>query len=108
MTRTLMGIVLFTLFAYGLIEARALFVGPTLILDSPARGASYQDGIVTVTGRAGRAASLVVNGASVLPDQEGHFTSTLAFPRGGSILTVGATDRFGRHVTLTRTIYVTD
>ena len=106
MTRILIGTVLFALMAYGAIETRPLIMGPSLTIDSPANGASYPDGMVTVAGRAGRATTLTLNGAPVSPDQEGRFSTTLAFPAGGSILTVGATDRFGRRVSTTRTIYV--
>lgn len=108
MTRTLLGVVLFALVAYGALEARALVVGPTLTLDSPINGASYKDGIVTVEGRARRATTLTLNGTPILSDQEGRFTTTLAFPAGGSILTLRATDRFGRRTSLTRTIYVNE
>ena len=45
------------------------------------------------------------NGAPILRDQDGVFSSTLTFPRGGSILTFVVTDRFGRTVTANRPIY---
>lgn len=108
MTRTLLGVVLFALFAYGAVEARPLLVGPTLTLESPTEGASYKDGVVVIEGRATRATTLTLNGAPVSSDQEGRFSTALAFPAGGSILTLRATDRFGRRASLTRTIYVNE
>ena len=57
-------------------------------------------------GKVARAASLTLNGAPLLYDQNGVFSSTLTFPRGGSILTFVVIDRFGRTVTAARSIYV--
>lgn len=106
MTRLLIAAVLITLLAYGLLEARPLIVGPTLTLSSPTEGATYPDGIVPISGRAARAAVLTLDGSPILPDQEGHFETTLAFPHGSSILTFTATDRFGRRISISRSIYV--
>lgn len=106
MTRYLIGAVLFVLAGYGLIKAWPLLAGPTLSIISPTNNAPFPSGIVSVRGRAGRAATVVLNGAPLLHDQSGDFSSTLTFPRGGSILTFTAADRFGRTVTETRSIFV--
>lgn len=106
MTRYLIALVLFVLIGYGLIEAWPLLVGPSLSILSPAQNAPYPGGIVSIQGTAARAASLTLNGTPILHDQNGGFSSTLTFPRGGSILTFVVTDRFGRTVTETRTIFV--
>ena len=106
MTNYLIGAVLLIIVSYGGIEAWPLIAGPALFIDVPAQHASFPDGIVTIQGRTSRVAELTINGALALYDQEGDFSSTLTFPRGGSILTFVATDRFGRRVTATRTIFV--
>lgn len=106
MTRYLIALVLVVLFGYGFIEAWPLLAGPSLSIVSPEQNALYSDGIVSIQGNAARAAQLTLNGAPVLRDQNGSFSSTLTFPRGGSILTFVATDRFGRTVTATRSIFV--
>lgn len=106
MTRYLLIFVLIVLFSYGLVEAWPLLAGPSLVITSPMQNASYLDGIVSIQGNAARAAQLTLNGAPVLHDQNGGFSSTLTFPRGGSILTFEARDRFGRTVTATRSIFV--
>jgi len=106
MVRYLIGAILVLLAGYGSIEAWPLLWGPALSIASPADNASFPDGIVEVSGRAARSALLTLNGASLLHDQSGTFSSTLTFPRGGSILTFAATDRFGRTVTATRTVFV--
>ena len=106
MTNYLIGAALFILVSYGGVEAWPLIMGPSLTVDVPAQNESFPSSIVTVQGRTSRVAELTINGALALYDQKGDFSSTLTFPRGGSILTFVATDRFGRQVTATRTIFV--
>lgn len=106
MTRHLIALVLLILIGYGLVEAWPLLAGPSLSITSPINDSAYPGGIVIVQGKAVRAATLTLNGAPILHDQSGTFSSTLTFPRGGSILTFVATDRFGRSVTAIRSIFV--
>jgi hypothetical protein len=105
-TRFLIGLVLVALAAYGALELRPLLAGPALVLAAPGNGASFPDGIVNVEGRARRASSLTLNGAPLFTDEAGAFETELAFPPGGSILTLTATDRFGRRVTRERMLYI--
>ena len=106
MTKRLIVAVLLIIGSYGGFKAWSLIVGPALHIDSPAENVSVPGGIVEVRGKALRAATLTLDGAPVLRDQDGSFSSILTFPRGGSILTFAATDRFGRSVTATRFIFV--
>lgn len=106
MTKYLIAAVLLIAAGYGLVEAWPLLAGPTLSIISPANNASFAGGIVSIQGRAARAAQLTLDGAPLLHDQNGDFSSTLTFPRGSSILTFVAADRFGRTITITRTIFV--
>lgn len=106
MIRYLIGAVLVVLVGYGLVEAWPLIAGPSLSIASPAQNAPYPGGVVSIRGRAERAATILLNGAPLLHDQNGGFSSTMTFSRGGTILTFTATDRFGRTVTATRAIYV--
>lgn len=106
MTKYLIIATLTILAGYGCVEAWPLMAGPTLSIASPLNNASFPEGAVPIAGRAARAAQLTLDGAPILRDQQGNFSSTLTFPRGGSILTFAATDRFGRTVTATRSIFV--
>jgi len=106
MTRYFIILALSLFVGYGLIEAWPLLTGPSLSIASPRPDAPYPNGIVSVRGQAARAAQLSLNGTPILHDPDGNFSSTLTFPRGGSILTFVATDRFGRTVTATRSIFV--
>ena len=106
MNRYFFIIFFFLLAGYGLIEAWPLLAGPSLSVASPADFATSTDGVFTISGRSARASSLFLNGTPLLPDETGQFGETLAFAKGTSILTFVATDRFGRAITKTRTIFV--
>lgn len=108
MIRSLTGLVLLILIGYGFFEAWPLLAGPALSVESPQNNVSVPGGIVTVSGKASRIALLTLDGAQVLHDTDGSFTTTLTFPHGGSILTFVATDRFGRRITTTRSVFVPD
>lgn len=108
MVRMLIALVLLLIAGYGLVEAWPLIEGPSLVVDSPANNGAYPGGVVTVRGTASRIAMLTLDGAGVVRDADGVFSSTLTFPPGGSILTFVATDRFGRQLTLTRSVFVPD
>jgi hypothetical protein len=108
MLRSLIALILLVLVGYGLIEAWPLIEGPSLVIQSPIDQTSFPDGIVTVTGYASRIAMLTLDGAGMVHDVDGTFSSVLTFPQGASILTFVATDRFGRRITTTRSIYVPD
>ncbi len=106
MTKYVTFAVLISLVSYGLVEAWPLMIGPTLSIESPTNNESSPDGIVTIKGKAERAAELTLDGAPILHEEDGSFSLILTFPRGGSILTFRATDRFGRSLTSTRNIFV--
>lgn len=102
--RTLFFIVIISAIVYGVWEARALIDGPSLSLSSPAQGAISGNGFITVSGDVARVNALAINGLTVLPNANGHFTKIFVFPRGEDILQVTVTDQFGRSVTKTRDI----
>lgn len=106
MVRSLIALVLFFLAGYGLIEAWPLIEGPAIAIESPLDHESFPDGIVTISGKAPRISLLTLDGMTMLHDLDGSFSSTLTFPRGASILTFIATDRFGRRISTTRSIFV--
>ena len=105
-SRVIVAGILIILMGYGLTEAWPLITGPRIVLTAPANDATVEGGVVTVSGTVFHEVSLALDGAPVLPDEKGAFSSTLAFPEGSSILTLVAKDRFGRTASLTRTIYV--
>lgn len=104
MTRTLTLVILILVLGYGSLKAWPLLRGPLLELDSPLEGASAQ--AMTVAGTALHTRTLFLDGSPLLIDESGRFSQTLTLPPGGAILSLTATDRFGRSETLTRTVFV--
>lgn len=99
-------LVLLLLTAYGGVKAFPLLAGPELTLTSPADGQGLSDNFVTVSGIAAHTENLSMNGAPLLIDAKGHFSTVLVLPHGGAILSLTATDRFGKSETVRRTIFV--
>lgn len=96
MLRTAIGVVLVILIGYGLIEAYPVLSGPSLSVNPVTAEGTTTDGVVRVSGKATRAVSLTLDGAPLLMDESGKFGTLLTLPKGGSILTLSAADRFGR------------
>jgi hypothetical protein len=98
-------LVLLVLVGYGVIEAMPLIEGPSLSV-TITQEASSTPSIVTVAGNATRVTELSLDGAAVLTDESGAFSRVITLPRGGSILSLTATDRFGRSITKQQDVYV--
>jgi|CXWL01.1.fsa_nt_gi hypothetical protein len=99
-------VVLLVLVGYGAVKAWPLLSGPELKVTSPAAYTSLPDGYLTISGVAKHTESLIVNDGQVYIDQEGRFSKTLLLSAGGAIITLTATDRFGRKVTERRSVFI--
>lgn len=104
--RALTALVLLVVCGYGLKEAIPFLSGPVVKIESPKNGESFHDGFIKISGLAVHTQSVTLDGSPVLTDQDGHFSTDLTLPRGGAILTLTATDRFGRSRTERRTVFV--
>ncbi len=91
---------------YGMVRAIPLISGPHIVLTSPEAGQKYTDGFVTVSGSLVHAQNVSLDGMPLLTDEHGNFSSTITLPPGNSILTITAQDRFGRHASEERTVYI--
>lgn len=88
--------------AYALIEARGLFLGPTITLSSPLEGTSTTSPLILLSGQSVRTKELTVNGGKVFIDTSGYFTEHLVLSPGYNIMTIVATDARGKRHTLER------
>lgn len=104
--KTIAAFTLLALVLYGGFKAAPMLLGPTLTLTSPFDGATIQDGILSISGIAHHTEKLSLDGAPLLIDQNGAFTTSLVLPQGSAILTLTVSDRFGRSHSVTRTVYV--
>jgi len=97
-------LVLILVLGYGLIKAWPLVSGPEIRLNPDIPGNA--PGVVTISGRALHTETLYLNGGILLIDDRGNFEKTLTLPAGSAILSLTATDRFGRSVYERRTVLV--
>lgn len=102
-SRTTAAILLVLLAGYGLFEAYPLLVGPAIRLETTQGGLP---GLITLSGQALRTDTLTLNGGILLIDEDGNFAKTLTLPSGGAILSLTATDRFGRSTYESTTVYI--
>lgn len=87
--------------AYGAFKAWPLLSGPRIevsVISDPGTG------LTTLSGKALHTETLLLNGGTLLIDEEGSFATTLTLPRGTGILTLSATDRFGRSTSEQETV----
>lgn len=106
MFKTAAAVTLSLLAVYGVIKAVPILLGPDIKIDSPVEGQATQDGFMTISGTAIHTQELTLNGAPFLIDEKGRFSTTILVPPGGAILTLSATDRFGRKTSVERTVFV--
>jgi hypothetical protein len=104
-TRTIAALVLIVLLGYGAIVAWPLLAGPQVAIASPGDYETLPDGHALIEGRALHTETLWLNGAPLLMDESGHFRTSLTLPSGGAILSLTATDRFGREITERRSVF---
>lgn len=97
---------LLILVLYGGFKAVPILSGPSIALTSPANNEAFDSGIVTVKGVATHTENLYLNGAILPIDAEGRFSTSLTLPHGGAILSLTATDRFGKAQSLRRSVFV--
>jgi hypothetical protein len=98
------GILLIIVVGYGLIKAWPLLSGPEIRLNPEVPG--HAAGVVTISGKALHTETLLLNGGILLIDGDGRFEKTLTLPPGSAILSLTATDRFGRSVYERREVFV--
>ncbi len=86
---------------YAYLQAHNLILGPSLMLtEEPPHLQS--DTYVELHGIAENVVTLTVNGKPITTNERGMFVHPLILERGLSIVTLTATDRYGRTATLTR------
>lgn len=91
---------------YGLFEARKILEGPVITIESPRDGSATSSAGVVIAGEAQNISFLSINDKTSYTDEKGHFAELLSLPPGFTILTVAATDRFGRTVSRSVSINV--
>ena len=82
--------------AYAIWRSVAYRQGPSIVISSPTDGATISSSSVQVIGQALRINSLTIDGNPLSVDESGNFKDTRAVFPGINVVTMTATDQFGR------------
>lgn len=85
-------------------RAYPLISGPAILLYSPYDGDIVASTTFELSGQVTRAKEITVQGKPITIDTEGRFTETLIATAPHTIITVQATDSYGKHITKTITV----
>lgn len=112
MRKAIFALVVLFIAAYGIFEARRLIEGPSIIIETPQNGTATSSAAVIVSGTARNISFLTINDAPAFTDEDGYFREVLTPPKGYTVITVAAVDRFGRRdskeVTISTLNYCTE
>jgi hypothetical protein len=93
-TISLLGIIIV---GYSLFQAQKLIVGPVIEVHTPQNGATYNQTLIEIEGRARNTAHLNLNGKKIFTDQEGYFKEKLLLSPGYNIIKLDAVDKFKKY-----------
>lgn len=106
MRRVAIIVIILVVLGYGLFEARRILEGPQITIIYPQNGSATSTNTLVISGEAQNVAFLTINDAPAYADEEGYFTQVLSPPLGYTVVTVAATDRFGRRASKTVALQV--
>ncbi len=95
-TFILLGALALAILSYGIFEGRRLIEGPEVSIYSPTNGSATSTTGVIIAGNAQNISFLTINDRPYFTDKQGNFSETVSLPAGLAVVTVAATDRFGR------------
>lgn len=82
---------------YSLFQAQKLIVGPIIEVYTPQNGATYNQTLIEINGRARNTAHLKLNGKKIFTDKEGYFKEKLLLSPGYNIIRLDAVDKFKKY-----------
>jgi hypothetical protein len=98
MKKTFIILAILGLIGYGLFESERLLRGPQISILSPQNMSATSSPTILIEGVAKNIAFLTINDRPAFADEEGYFKELLSPAAGYTVVTVRATDRFGRRV----------
>lgn len=81
---------------YAIFQARNLIEGPVISLETPQKGASVEESLLTLKGTTRNIAKITLNDSPIFVNENGAFQEQILLPEGYAILVLKAFDRFGR------------
>lgn len=82
---------------YSLFQAQKLISGPVILISSPQNGATYNQTLIEVDGRALNVTELTLDGRQIFTDNNGYFKEKLLLSPGLNVIQLEGTDKFKSH-----------
>lgn len=82
---------------YSLFQAQKLITGPIIEVYTPQNGATYNQTLIEIDGRALNTAYLNLNGRKIFTDKDGYFKEKLLLSPGFNIIKLDATDKYKKY-----------
>ena len=99
------GLLVIGIIGYSGFTAKRIFEGPRIALEAPIDGATMSTSLVEIRGVARNALSLTLDGRLIAIDTTGRFQEQLLLSYGYNIIELVATDRAGKAVKKTVTLF---
>src|SRR3989344_6740930 len=93
LTRIILIVFFISLAAYAYYEARGLLSGPVIEVEN--RIMEVQEPFITIEGKAGRIATLSMNGKTIPVTEDGAFSEGYVLAEGYNLIVLEARDRYG-------------
>ena len=92
---------------YGIWISHDLLFGIRMTVSGISDGLAAKTALLDISGRAKHANDVTLDGRTVAIDQNGVWTDTIALLPGYNVVTIGATDKFGRTTAKSYRVYYT-
>lgn len=93
------GLLLLIALVYGIFRIYPLLLGPRLVVYSPLDGASVASTTFEISGKVSRVKEMIIQGRNIPIDTEGNFHEMMVAQAPFTLITITATDFYGKSVT---------
>ncbi|KND46747.1 MAG: hypothetical protein AB201_02825 [Parcubacteria bacterium C7867-006] len=91
---SLISLLVIVIAGYSLFQAQKLIRGPVIDIYTPENGATYNQTLIEIEGRARNIAYLNLNDRPIFTDKNGYFSEKLLLSPGYNIIKLDARDKF--------------
>src|SRR5687767_372728 len=91
---TLISLLVLIVIGYSLFQAWKLIRGPVIEIYTPQNGATYNQSLIEIEGKARNISYINLNGRPIFTDKEGYFQEKLLLYPGYNIIKLEASDKF--------------
>lgn len=95
---SLVSLFILIIIGYSIFQAQKLLTGPVIEIYTPENGATYNQTLIEIYGRAKNAAYINLNDRPIFTDKDGYFREKLLLSPGYNIIKLDARDKFKKYV----------